>query len=475
MTGNPHRRRRRNRYPLGALTAVLALVLAALILIAVMLTGNPGPSGPTDPSSQVSTGPTGTTITPTSTSTTAPTTTPTTAPTDPPVVKEASFTLSAIGDLLMHMPVINACASGGDYDFESVFRYLSDYIQAADYAAANLETTLSGTDNGYGYSGYPQFNCPDSIIDGVKNAGFDMVLTANNHTYDTKTIGLKRTVEVIRDKGLGYLGSKADASEPNFVIVEENGIRLALACYTYEDNADPQIEAPNGHVMTPEDALLLNTFNYSNLEQFYQEMAESLTLADAGDADAFVLFIHWGDEYQIAHNDTQKQIAQKMCDLGVDVIIGGHPHVVQPVELLTSTTDENQKTVCLYSMGNAVSNQRLGNISYVNTAHTEDGAMFSVTFSRYSDGTVILEDAQVLPLWVNLGINQKTGRWEYNILPLDKQVEDWKTRFDMADSALVNAEASYDRTMAIVGEGMETVESYLKENIQAVEKALGVK
>ena len=101
--------------------------------------------------------------------------------------------------------------------------------------------------------------------------------------------------------------------------------------------------------------------------------------------------------------------------------------------------------------------------------------MFTVTFSRYSDGTVILEDAQVLPLWVNLGTNQKTGRWEYNILPLDKQVENWKTRFDMTDSALVNAEASYDRTMAIVGEGMETVESYLKENIQAVEKALGVK
>ena len=80
-----------------------------------------------------------------------------------------------------------------------------------------------------------------------------------------------------------------------------------------------------------------------------------------------------------------------------------------------------------------------------------------------------------MPLWVNLGTNQGTGRWEYNILPLDKQVEDWKTQFDMTDSALANAEASYDRTMAIVGEGMETVESYLKANTQAVEEALGVK
>ena len=480
MTGNPYRRRRRNRYPLGGLAAVLAVVLAVLILIAVMLTGNPGPSGPTIPSSQITTGTISIPTTPTSTATTAPTTTTTTAPTEPSVVKEASFTLSAIGDLLMHMPVVNACATNGEYDFESVFRYLSDYIQAADYAATNLETTLSGADyvsdeGKVGYSGYPQFNCPDSIIDGVKNAGFDMVLTANNHTYDTRTIGLTRTVEVIRNKGLAYLGSKADASESNFVIVEENGIRLALACYTYEDNADPQIEAPNGHEMTPEDALLLNTFDYSNLEQFYQEIAESMTLADAGNADAFVLFIHWGDEYQTVHNDTQKQIAQKMCDLGVDVIIGGHPHVVQPVELLTSTTNEDQKTVCLYSMGNAVSNQRLGNISYVSTAHTEDGAMFSVTFSRYSDGTVILEDAQVLPLWVNLGTNQKTGRWEYNILPLDEQVESWKTRFDMTDSALASAQASYDRTMAIVGEGMEIVETYLAENTRAVEEALGVK
>ena len=158
----------------------------------------------------------------------------------------------------------------------------------------------------------------------------------------------------------------------------------------------------------------------------------------------------------------------------MDVIIGGHPHVVQPVELLTSTKDENQKTVCLYSMGNAVSNQRLGNISYVKTAHTEDGVMFSVTFNRYSDGTVILSGAECLPTWVNLHYNAETAHNEYNILPLDKTITDWKGAFDLNDSKLNAANASYDRTMAIIGTGMETVDSYLAQYTAEIEALLGV-
>ena len=226
--------------------------------------------------------------------------------------------------------------------------------------------------------------------------------------------------------------------------------------------------------MKPEDAPLINTFDYTNLELFYDEISASMTEADLRGADAFVLFVHWGYEYQTVQAPVQSEMAQELCDLGVDVIIGGHPHVVQPVELLTSTTDETQKTVCLYSMGNAVSNQRLGNISYVNTAHTEDGVLFSVTFTRYSDGTVILESAECLPTWVNLGTNPSTCRWEYNILPLDKSITDWKTQFDLSDAGLKKCVDSYDRTVAIVGAGMTAVNEYLAQNTAAVEAQLGV-
>jgi poly-gamma-glutamate synthesis protein (capsule biosynthesis protein) len=390
-------------------------------------------------------------------------------------VKESSFTLSAVGDMLMHMPVVNSgyYANTNSYNLDTIFTYFTDHVQSADFAVGNLETTLAGTDNGYNYSGYPQFNCPDAIIDSMKTAGFDLVLTANNHSYDTRGVGLKRTLEVIRDRELGYLGTKVEADDPNFLVVERNGIKLGLACYTYEDNSDPAIKAPNYITMSAEHAPLINTFDYTNLNLFYDELSDSMAQADQQGADAFVLFIHWGYEYQTTQHSIQSQIAQSLCDIGVDVIVGGHPHVVQPVELLTSTTDETQKTVCLYSMGNAVSNQRRQNMN-LNTGHTEDGVMFSVTFSRYSDGTVILESAECLPTWVNLHYNTETAHNEYNILPLDKDITDWKSAFNLTDSALAHCEASYDRTMAIVGAGMEAVDTYLAANQAAVEKTLGV-
>ena len=468
MAEYPPRRRQRknNSRPVLILIAALVIVLAVLVGVAVCLGNGNQPESPTEPTIF--------------TTTTAPSTQPTTSvpptTTEAPVIKEASATFSAVGDMLMHMPVVNTGRNGsaGEYNFDSIFRYFSDYVQSADFAAGNLETTLAGLDNGYPYSGYPQFNCPDEIIDGMKTAGFDMVLTANNHSYDTRTIGLRRTVQTILDRNLQVLGTKPTPETPNFVIVERNGIEIAMSCYTYEDIGSPNEKGPNGHLMTAEDAPLINSFDYANLPLFYAEIETNLAQMEEAGADAYILFLHWGYEYHTVQNSTQSAMAQALCDLGVDVIIGGHPHVVQPVELLTSTKDETQKTVCLYSMGNAVSNQRLGNLSNVSTAHTEDGVMFSVTFSRYSDGTVILERAEILPTWVKLGTNQHSGRWEYNILPLDKEIEDWKTQFGLSDTHLSNAEASYERTMAIVGEGLTEVNTYLSAHVAEVEQLLGV-
>ena len=131
-------------------------------------------------------------------------------------------------------------------------------------------------------------------------------------------------------------------------------------------------------------------------------------------AEAIVLYIHWGVEYQTKQNKTQSTIAQKMCDLGVDVIVGGHPHVIQPMELLTSTEDDNHKTICLYSTGNALSNQRK-DLMTLNTGHTEDGIIFTFTFSKYSDGTVRVENADLLPTWVDKHTNPSTGKIVYDV------------------------------------------------------------
>ena len=158
---------------------------------------------------------------------------------------------------------------------------------------------------------------------------------------------------------------------------------------------------------------------------------------------------------------------------GVDLVLGTHPHVIQPVELLTSTKNPNHKTVCLYSMGNAVSNQRLKNMD-LKTGHTEDGVLFSVTFARYSDGTVILESADLLPTWVNLDKHPETEKTAYMILPLDDEVEDWKTALQVGDSTLKKCENSYARTQKIVGPGITKVNEYLTQNQAQVEAAIGV-
>ena len=463
-------------YYLLVLAVILCVVLMILLPLALLEDLGSDPLETTGPDATTSAP---TTVPPTTVPPTEPTTEPTTVPpTEPPVVKEGTFTLSATGDMLMHSPVFNAAKTGNGYDFSQVFRFFTDYVAAADYAVGNLETTLAGPDfvhdsGDVGYSGYPQFNCPDGIIDGLKGAGFDLVLTANNHSYDTRTWGMNRTLEIIADRGLAYLGTQADADELDYLLVERNGITLGLMCYTYEDNSDPNIKAPNGRTMSAADAPLICTFNYSELPTFYAEIEKNMAEMAALGAEATVMFIHWGQEYHTENNSTQSAMAQTLCDLGIDVIIGGHPHVVQPVELLTSTTDNSHKTVCLYSMGNAVSNQRRQHMN-LQTGHTEDGVLFSVTFAKYSDGTVILESADLLPTWVYLGTSPVSGRWEYNILPLDDSVTDWQTQLQLTDSMYQSCKASYDRTVAITGSGMAQVDAYLAQNLADTEAMLGV-
>ena len=191
---------------------------------------------------------------------------------------------------------------------------------------------------------------------------------------------------------------------------------------------------------------------------------------ESAGAEATMLYIHWGIEYMTTPTEQQQEIAQALCDLGIDVIVGGHPHMVQPVELLESTVDPEHKTVCLYSMGNAVSNQRLGNLQSVTTAHTEDGVLFNVTFEKYSDGTVYLAGAEIIPTWVNMHLNGN-GKTEYNILPLDdSRLEEWKTMFEIEDSTLNAAKNSHARTMTIVEEGLTECQDYLAQQKQLREE-----
>ena len=201
---------------------------------------------------------------------------------------------------------------------------------------------------------------------------------------------------------------------------------------------------------------LVNSFSYGDLDSFYDEVKTRINQMKEEGADALVLFIHWGDEYKLTPNNTQKKIARKMCELGIDVIIGGHPHVIQPLEIIKSV-DGRHTTVCLYSTGNAVSNQRIYRAS-IKTGHTEDGILFIVTFSKYRDGRVEVTGLDALPTWVHL--YKQNGREAFQIVPLDVS-GDLKNKFGLqySEDGFENAMKSYQRTMAIVKDGLKEFEN----------------
>ena len=452
MSKNP---KRGNTAVIVLLTVLIVLMAAAtafLIYLSIDLVNKEADITPTQGNTMQL--PTGAATEPAQTETTVPPTTE--APEVEHVV--ATATIGAVGDLLMHKPVFDTCRkSDGSYDFSSIFRYCKDVISGLDYAIANLETTFGG-DN-YVYQGNPAFNCPDPLIDAVKDAGFDMLLTANNHAGDTMNDGIQRTIETVRNAGLATLGSQL-SGENRYSVIDVNGIKIGMVCYTWAYSGNGSSFSLNG--LTPvKDEGQMNYFVNTNPDKLYNELGPILEGMKADGAEATMIFLHWGQEYQLVENAAQDKMAQKLCDMGFDVIVGGHPHVVQPMAVLESTENPGHKTYCIYSLGNAVSNQRNGYISACPGAHGEDGLLFTVTFEKYSDGKVYVAGVDALPTWVNMQAN--TGAKEYNIVPLDKESEDaWGNLGRTADQVKL-AQQSYQRTMKIIGEGLKACQDDLAQ------------
>lgn len=376
--------------------------------------------------------------------------------TEEEVVPVSTVTIGSAGDILIHKPLLQGANSGGTYDFNDIFTYVKGTIEKCDYFIANLEVTLGGADRGY--SSYPTFNTPDAIVDAAKNAGIDCLLTANNHCYDTSEDGLIRTLGILNEKKIDHTGTRLSETDSKYFVKEINGVKFGFICYTYETESQSG-KSINGIPTSAAAAPLINSFNYSNLDAFYTEFKAQYDEMKKDGAEFIIAYPHWGDEYQLSPNSWQKQMAQKMCDIGVDVIIGGHPHVVQPVELITSTTDSKHKTACLYSMGNFVSNQRRQYMS-IKDGHTEDGVIFEMSFTKYSDGTVSFDKVRSIPTWVHLYGSKPV----YAITPLSSKLSEKASELGLnnSSSGLSMAQGSYDRTMALVKEGTSTVNKWLK-------------
>lgn len=219
--------------------------------------------------------------------------------------------------------------------------------------------------------------------------------------------------------------------------------------YSYGQFSNIGIAALNGTPLSKDTTKLVNVFDYNHLDKFYEEISGIIKEMKDSGAEKIVLFIHWGNEYQIQEIIDQKKIAQKMCDLGVDVIVGGHPHVIQPIEHFKSE-DGKRNMVCLYSTGNCISNQMAERMN-LKTGHTEDGMLFKISFKK-QNGNVSLSKIDVLPTWANCSI--KNNKKAYRVIPLDKS-QNWKEKFNLSENEFTKAEKSYSRTLNLVRDGLQ--------------------
>lgn len=263
-------------------------------------------------------------------------------------------TLVVCGDTMSHMPVTNDAwdETTGVYEYSRIMAAAKPYISAADCAVANLETTLSG---GPKYSGFPAFNSPDDLASELKEVGFDLLLTANNHSLDKGSTGLCRTLDVLDEAGLAHVGTSRteEEYEANVQVMDVGGISVAFLGYTYGTNG---IALPKGAPYA------VNVYNNDYLTQLSdpneEKLAADLEAAKALGTDLVAVLIHWGVEYQTAANRYQKEMADFLFANGADLVLGGHAHVLQPMELRTIQRDgeEKQGFLC-YSLGNFISAQ----------------------------------------------------------------------------------------------------------------------
>lgn len=307
------------------------------------------------------------------------------------------------GDAMQHQSQLDAARTrSGGYSYEGMFsRQVADYIASADYAVVNFEASIGGRP----HTGYPCFSAPEEYASALSDVGFDYFLLANNHILDRRDRGLHRTISALDTLGIPHSGIYHDLAARDTIvpeIVTVNGFRIAMLNYTY---------GTNGITVTGNAVV-----NYIDPERISDDVAA----ARAAGAELICTCVHWGDEYHLLPNRSQRQLADRLYAMGVDLIIGGHPHVIQPMEL--RTRPDGSKALLVYSLGNFISGMR--------TDDTRGGAMVKVHLKRDERGRAIVDSAVYSLVYVDPG---------FHLVPADKATDPRAVNFRR------NAEAIFNR------------------------------
>ncbi|MCK4879066.1 MAG: CapA family protein [Bacteroidales bacterium] len=313
--------------------------------------------------------------------------------------QQSQLKLVFTGDIMGHDTQIASALATGEpgYDYKPCFQYLRPYLQEADLVIGNLEVTFAGTP----HKGYPAFSSPDQLAGALKWAGFDILVNANNHALDRGRNGLVRTIEVLDQEQIIQTGTFPDPDSRSTyypLIIEKNGIRIALLNYTYGTNG-----------IKDRPPAIVNRIDRAQIR-------EDLQKAKTAQPDFILVTMHWGNEYQLTESQQQKELAAFLFKHGADAVIGSHPHVVQPIR------GEGAGDLVVYSMGNLVSNQR--------NRYRNGGILFEMVLSKEPHE---IASYAYLPVWVWKPVTKKGTRFTLvpaNLDPAsatlsDMSAEDW--------------------------------------------------
>ncbi len=302
-----------------------------------------------------------------------------------------TVSLIFVSDVMGHMPQVAAAYNplNDSYNYDVCFKWVKPYLKNADFAVANLEVPIAGKP----YSGYPAFSSPDALLDALNTAGFDILLTGNNHVLDRGKSGLEGTISQLSKRKFLFAGSYIDENQRDSIypiMLHSKGIKIAILNCTYGTNGNEAQEP--------------TLVNYIDTVEIINDISE----ADKLGADFKIMTIHWGTEYELQANEHQRKLAQFFVNHGINLIIGSHPHVVQNAETLYGK--DNIPVPVFYSLGNFISNQRQTN--------SDGGIMVKVEIEVKSKSVLKMA---YFPVWVYRGI--LNAEYQYHLIPTTDYIQ----------------------------------------------------
>lgn len=345
--------------------------------------------------------------------------------------KSITFTMTAIGDTLCHNTQYWDAykKETGEYDFSYVYEDIENYTNAADITIGSLETTFAGEERGY--SNYPTFNTPDSLATALKNIGVDIISLAGNHALDYGYTGLCRTIDVLDNNDILHLGTYKTAKEQEELLIQDiKGVKIAFINYTYGTNGIP---IPSGK------EFCVNLIDKDLIKKQIEQ-------AKGQNVDMIVACMHWGTEYRTTANSEQEELADFLFKNGVDIIIGNHPHVLEPMEKRNITLEDGteKEVFVVYALGNFTADQR--------DEITRDSAILNLTITKNLDNKISIDKVDYVPIYMYKNANVSTHK--FKILDIEKTIYEYETGANTAIGSTTynNLKTQLEKIKSILGE-----------------------